>query len=174
MRFTPFRLVSSRHLVSPELAKNAGIDAAGLEATIRDYNAGAEKGEDPAFGRGRTTFNPDLADPEVKPNPGVAPVEKGPVYARKVGVGDRGPFDGITTDVVGHVLDAGGRPIDGLYAVGNDRASVMGGNYPGAGITLGPIMTFGYITGRHLAGIDPAVSQPAAVATPEAHDAVPA
>jgi hypothetical protein len=39
-----------------------------------------------------------------------------------------------------------------LYAVGNDRASIMGGNYPGAGITLGPIMTFGYITGRHLAG----------------------
>ena len=39
-------------------------------------------------------------------------------------------------------------------AVGNDRASIMGGNYPGAGITLGPAMTFGYITGRHLAGAD--------------------
>jgi succinate dehydrogenase/fumarate reductase flavoprotein subunit len=51
------------------------------------------------------------------------------------------------------VLDACGAVIDGLYAVGNDRASVMGGNYPGAGITLGPIMTFGYITGRRLAGI---------------------
>jgi hypothetical protein len=62
---------------------------------------------------------------------------------------------------VGRVLDASGRPIEGLYAVGNDRASVMGGNYPGAGITLGPIMTFGYITGRHLAGIEPArPSQP--------------
>jgi hypothetical protein len=41
-----------------------------------------------------------------------------------------------------------------LYAVGNDRASVMGGNYPGAGITLGPIMTFGYITGRRIAGLN--------------------
>ena len=69
-------------------------------------------------------------------------------------MGDLGTFDGITTNVSGEVLDAKGAPIAGLYAVGNDRASVMGGNYPGAGITLGPIMTFGYITGRHLAGVD--------------------
>ena len=142
-----------------ELAKNAGIDAANLEATVRKYNEGAARGEDPEFGRGRTSFNRYLADPEVKPNPCVAPIGKGPYYALKVLVGDLGTFDGITTDVVGHVLDANGQPINGLYAVGNDRASVMGGNYPGAGITLGPIMTFGYITGRHLAGIEPATAE---------------
>ena len=44
-----------------------------------------------------------------------------------------------------------GKPIKGLHAVGNDAASVMGGNYPGAGITLGPALTFGYIAGRQLA-----------------------
>ena len=66
-------------------------------------------------------------------------------------MGDLGTFDGLKTTVEGQVLDADERPIPGLYAVGNDRASIMGGNYPGAGITLGPIMTFGYITGRHLA-----------------------
>ena len=43
------------------------------------------------------------------------------------------------------------QPIKGLYAVGNDMASIMGGNYPGAGITLGPALTFGYIAGRHIA-----------------------
>ncbi|MEY4651766.1 MAG: hypothetical protein RI884_347 [Pseudomonadota bacterium] len=160
-----------------ELARNAGIDPAGLEATVRTYNEGAVHGQDPAFGRGRTSFNRYLADPEVKPNPCVAPVDKGPYYALKVVVGDLGTFDGISTDVEGRVLDTKDQPIPGLYAVGNDRASVMGGNYPGAGITLGPIMTFGYITGRHLAGIAPDLGDdlaPAPAAAREEHDAVPA
>lgn len=135
-----------------ELATNAGIDAAGLEQTVREYNVGAERGEDLQFGRGTTTFNRYLADPDHKPNPCVAPVGKGPYYAVKLIMGDLGSFDGIRTSAVGEVLDHGGQPIPGLYAVGNDRASIMGGNYPGAGITLGPILTFGYITGRHLAG----------------------
>jgi succinate dehydrogenase/fumarate reductase flavoprotein subunit len=53
--------------------------------------------------------------------------------------------------VTGEVLRRGGDPVAGLYAVGNDRASIMGGNYPGAGITHGPNMTFGYITAHHIA-----------------------
>ena len=134
-----------------ELAKNAGINAAGLEATVRDYNVGAVKGQDPAFQRGSTAFNRYLADPENKPNPCVAPVQTGPFYAVKVVMGDLGTFDGIKTSVVGEVLKRDGTPIDGLYAVGNDRASIMGGNYPGAGITHGPNMTFGYLTAHHIA-----------------------
>jgi succinate dehydrogenase/fumarate reductase flavoprotein subunit len=134
-----------------ELAKNCGIDPAGLEQTVREYNVGAVKGEDPAFGRGRTSFNRYLADPAHQPNPCVAPVQTGPFFAVKVIMGDLGTFDGIQTSVVGEVLRRDGRPIAGLYAVGNDRASIMGGNYPGAGITHGPNMTFGYVTGNHLA-----------------------
>ena len=134
-----------------ELAKNAGIDAAGLEQTVRDFNVGATKGEDPAFGRGSTSFNRYLADPDHQPNPCVAPVQQGPFYAVKVIMGDLGTFDGIKTSVVGEVLRRDGAPIDGLYAVGNDRASIMGGNYPGAGITHGPNMTFGYATAHHIA-----------------------
>jgi predicted oxidoreductase len=107
---------------------------------------------DRVFKRGTTAFNRYLGDPDHKPNPNVAPIGAGPYYALKIIMGDLGTFDGLTTDVVGRVLGRDGSAIDGLYAVGNDRASVMGGNYPGAGITLGPIMTFGYITGRHLAG----------------------
>jgi len=135
------------------LASACGISPEGLEATVRDYNAGARNGEDPAFGRGSTSFNRYLADPEHKPNPCVGPIETGPFYALKVIMGDLGTFDGLATTVEGQVLDVEGQPIEGLYAVGNDRASIMGGNYPGAGITLGPAMTFGYITGRHLAGM---------------------
>lgn len=133
------------------LAEACGIDAAGLEATVAEYNRGAANGRDEQFGRGETAFNRYLADPEVKPNPCVGPVAKGPFYAVKLVMGDLGTFDGLKTTVQGQVLDADEQPISGLYAVGNDRASIMGGNYPGAGITLGPIMTFGFITGRHLA-----------------------
>lgn len=134
-----------------ELAQKAGIDPAGLVATVRAYNADAVRGEDPAFGRGRTAFNRYLADPQHRPNPCVAPVQTGPFYAVKVLMGDLGTFDGIQTRVTGEVLRHDRTPIPGLYAVGNDRSSMMGGNYPGAGITHGPNMTFAYLTANHIA-----------------------
>ena len=136
-----------------QLAANAGIDAAALEQTVNDYTVGAVKGEDPAFGRGRTSFNRYLADPAHQPNPCVAPVAQGPFFAVKVIMGDLGTFDGLQTSVVGEVLRRDGTPIPGLYAVGNDRASMMGGKYPGAGITHGPNMTFGYVTANHIADL---------------------
>ena len=142
-------LVEGRTLA--ELAQKAGIDAAGLQAAVQEYNQGAVRGEDPAFGRGSTAFNRYLADPEHRPNPCVAPVRNGPFYAVKVVMGDLGTFDGVRTSVAGEVLRRDGSAIDGLYAVGNDRASIMGGNYPGAGITHGPNMTFGYVTANHIA-----------------------
>ena len=136
-----------------DLANAAGIDAAGLEETVRIFNASAKDGKDPEFGRGGTTFNRYLADPSQQPNPCVAPILKAPFYALKLVMGDLGTFDGLSTSVTGEVLNDAGQPIPGLYAAGNDRASIMGGNYPAAGITLGPIMTFGYITGLHAAGL---------------------
>lgn len=141
-----------------DLARACGIDPANLEATLSAFNQGARAGRDPEFHRGETAFNRYLADPENKPNPCVAPVEHGPFYAVKMEMGDLGTFDGLKTTVPGEVIDRQGLPIAGLYAVGNDRASIMGGNYPGAGITLGPAMTFGWITGRYLAGIAPEIA----------------
>lgn len=137
-----------------ELAQKVGIDPKGLEQTIAEYNIHARNGDDPAFQKGRTSFNRYLADPNHTPNPCIGPVQTGPFYALRIIMGDLGTFDGIQTRVNGQVLRTDGTGIDGLYAVGNDRASIMGGNYPGAGITLGPAMTFGYITGKHLAGVD--------------------
>ncbi len=142
-------LVKGRTLA--ELANNCGIDAAALERTVAQYNEGAVHGEDRQFGRGTTSFNRYLADPENQPNPCVAPVGKGPFYAVKVIMGDLGTFDGLRTTPQGQVLSTRGAAIPGLYAVGNDRASMMGGNYPGAGITLGPNLTFGWITGNFIA-----------------------
>jgi succinate dehydrogenase/fumarate reductase flavoprotein subunit len=134
-----------------DLAQQAGIDPQGLEDTVREYNRHAVRGEDPAFDRGGNSFNRYLADPENKPNPCVAPLTDGPFYAIKLVMGDLGTFEGLSTTTEGAVLRRDGSVIEGLYAVGNDRASLMGGNYPGAGITHGPNMTFAYVTARHIA-----------------------
>ncbi len=134
-----------------ELAAAIGVDAAGLERTISEYNVGAAKGEDADFHRGATSFNRYLADPDNKPNPCVAPIARGPFYAVKLLMGDLGTFDGVKTSIAGEALRADGTCVEGLYAVGNDRASVMGGNYPGAGITHGPNMTFAYVTANAIA-----------------------
>ena len=134
------------------LAARAGIDAGGLQATVTEFNASAASGQDPAFGKGSRAYNRFQGDALHGPNPCIAPIEHGPFYAIKMVVGDLGTYAGIKTDASARALDAGGNPIEGLYAAGNDMASIMGGNYPGAGITLGPALTFGYIAGRHISG----------------------
>jgi succinate dehydrogenase/fumarate reductase flavoprotein subunit len=134
-----------------ELAQQAGIDAKALEATIAEFNKTAREGRDPAFGKGSRAYNRYQGDALHGPNPCIAPLEHGPFYAIKLVIGDLGTYAGIKTDANARALDADGQVIPGLYAAGNDMASIMGGNYPGAGITLGPALTFGYIAGRHLA-----------------------
>ena len=66
-------------------------------------------------------------------------------------IADHRTFAGLKTNANSEVLNDQGQPIGGLYAAGNDAASIMGGNYPGGGITLGPALTFGYIVGNHMA-----------------------
>ncbi|MGQ9368009.1 FAD-dependent oxidoreductase [Azospirillum sp. ST 5-10] len=135
-----------------DLARAVGIDPAGLEATVAAFNAHARNGQDPEFHKGGTAYNRSLGDPDHGPNPCVAPVETPPFYAVKLVIGDLGTFAGLRCDENARVLDADGAVIPGLYAAGNDAASIMGGNYPGGGITLGPAITFGYIAARHMAG----------------------
>ena len=135
-----------------ELAAQTGIDARGLETTVAEFNIAAAEGRDPSFGKGSRAYNRYQGDALHGPNPCVAPIAQGPFYAIKMVIGDLGTYAGIVTDAHARALDAEGRVIPGLYAAGNDMASIMGGNYPGAGITLGPALTFGYIAGRHLAG----------------------
>ncbi|MBZ9772424.1 FAD-dependent oxidoreductase [Mesorhizobium sp. CO1-1-8] len=134
-----------------ELARQAGIDPTVFQVTIDTYNRDARSlGEDRSYGRGTTAYNRYMGDAGIGPNPCVGPVEVGPFYAVRVVPGDLGTFAGLATDRYARVIDADGKPILALYAVGNDAASIMGGNYPGGGITLGPALTFGYIAGLHM------------------------
>jgi predicted oxidoreductase len=92
----------------------------------------------------------------------VAPLKRAPFYAIKLYPGDIGSFVGLRTDAEGRALRDDGGPIPGLFVVGNDAASFMGGAYPGAGITLGPALVFGHLAGQAIAAEAAAVSPPRA------------
>ena len=97
-------------------------------------------------------YNKVQGDPDQSPNPSLGQLSQAPFYAVKIVPGSLGTFAGIKTSSIGQALGPDDAPIEGLFAVGNDMASIMGGNYPSGGITLGPGMTFGYVIGRYLAG----------------------
>jgi len=156
-----------------ELANACGIDAAALQTTVASHNWQALQGRDTQFGRGDTPYNRVQGDntqvkikskvdihmkgkrvdsfvPEFA-NPCMAEIKHAPFYAVRVVAGSLGTFAGLETNEHAQVLNEDKQPIEGLYAAGNDMASVMGGHYPSGGITLGPAMTFGYIAAHHIA-----------------------
>ena len=141
------------------LAGAIGVPPAALSASVAKMNRAATEGRDAEFHRGESAYDRYLGDPSHRPNPCLGPIETGPFYAVQVWPGDIGSATGLTVDAHARVLDATRRPIEGLYACGNDMNSVMGGTYPAAGITLGPALTFGYIAGRTIA--DPAFGRTA-------------
>jgi predicted oxidoreductase len=135
-----------------DLAVAVGLDPDALSQTIDTVNRDAAQGLDRSFGRGATSYQRLLGDDAFTPNPCVGAIERAPFYAVKIISGDIGTYHGLVTDQHTRVLDKDGKPLEGLFAVGNDAASIFGGSYPGAGATLGPAMTFGYICGTYLAG----------------------
>ncbi|MGR5238710.1 FAD-dependent oxidoreductase [Vibrio alfacsensis] len=134
-----------------ELATLIGIDADGLKDTVTRMNEFSQTGVDSDFGRGGNVFDRYYGDLNVKPNPCLAPIDKGPYYAMKLQAGDIGTKGGLVTDEKARVVREDQTHIEGLYAIGNCSASVMGKSYPGAGSTLGPAMTFGYIAAHDIA-----------------------
>jgi 3-oxosteroid 1-dehydrogenase len=135
-----------------KLAVQIGVSPDVLEKSVARFNHHASRGEDPDFSRGQQPYDRYYGDPKVSPNPNLLPLEKPPFYALPVNAGDIGTNGGLATDAHGRVVDDMGSPIEGLYAVGNSAASVTGRSYPGAGSTIGPAMTFGYIAARHATG----------------------
>ena len=136
-----------------KLAQACQIDAQALQATIENYNLMAQSGTDTDFAKGETPYNRMQGNALAgQANPCMAPLQQGPFYAVKVVVGSLGTFAGLKVNTSAQVLNSAGDPINGLYAAGNDMASVMGGHYPSGGITLGPAMTFGFLAAHHAAG----------------------
>ena len=135
-----------------ELAGKLGIDAAGLADSVARMNRYAKDGVDPDFQRGTTDYQNANGDANwTGPNKCLGPIGQAPFYAVRLYPGDIGAATGLVTDTHARVLNRDDRPIDGLYACGNDMQSVMGGVYPGPGITLGPGLAFGYLAARHAA-----------------------
>jgi len=134
-----------------ELADRAGIDRDGLQQTITAMNEYARTGKDLEFGRGDAAYDRYYADPSIKPNPCLASISEPPFYAIRIDPGGFGTHGGLQTNTEARVLDTGGEPIPGLYAVGNCAAAILP-TYPGPGATLGPAMTFAWAAARHIAG----------------------
>ncbi|KQZ46662.1 hypothetical protein ASD54_21870 [Rhizobium sp. Root149] len=133
-----------------DLAAAIGVPSDALQNEVDRHNRFAIAGHDPDFGKGSNAYDQHQGDLAHKPNPCLGPISTAPFYAVKVFPGDIGSTRGLVTDASARVLDEASTPIAGLYACGNDMNSVMAGTYPGAGITLGPALTFGYIIGKAL------------------------
>ena len=131
------------------LADEIGLDPAALTKTVARFNDHAEAGFDPDFGRGTSAYDHFYGD---RSREGTAvtlgAVREGPFYAVEIASGLLGTNGGPRTDGAARILGHDGAPIPGLLGAGNAIACPTGGIYAGAGGTLGPALTFGYIAGR--------------------------
>ncbi|MEM6266873.1 MAG: FAD-binding protein, partial [Pseudomonadota bacterium] len=137
------------------LARAIGLYPAALEHTIVRFNVHARAGQDPDFERGTSAYDHFYGD-RTREGPAVTlgPIEQAPFYAVEVHLGMLGTNGGPRTDAKARILDHAGEPIPGLYGAGNAIACPTGGIYAGAGGTLGPALTFGYIAGRAAARVN--------------------
>ncbi len=151
-------LIEGRTLA--DLARQAGVDPAGLARTVETFNEYARRGEDPDFHKGESLYDRNNGDEAHQPNPCLGPIATPPFYGVRVYPTPLATSLGLRTGADARVLDEDGRPIPGLYACGADMDSVFGGEYPGAGAQLGPAMTFGYLAARHAAQQESPASTP--------------
>jgi len=134
-----------------ELARQLDIDGQGLQDSVKRMNEYAVTGVDLDYQRGTTDYQRANGDASNAPNPNLGRIGTAPFYAVRLYPGDIGAATGFATDAQACVLDSHDQAIGGLYAVGNDMHSVMGGTYLGPGITLGPGLTFALLAAEHAA-----------------------
>ncbi len=134
------------------LAQQIGVDPAALAGTVQRFNGFVDAGRDEDFQRGERAYDNYLGDPGHTPSPTLGRIDQGPFYAVEVYPGDVGTYGGVVTDEYARVLREDGSVIDGLYATGICAASMNGAFYPGAGCSIGPTFTFGYVAAKHAVG----------------------
>ena len=145
--------------LDPEFLRN-------LNDTVKRFNGFASSGKDDDFSRGAfnydrewTTFPPTVPGsvwpPSGSKNYTMYPIsDQGPYYAVILGAGTLDTNGGPVINKHAQVLDFDEKKIPGLYGAGNCIASPTANAYWGAGSTIGPALTFGYIAGLN------AVSEP--------------
>lgn len=116
-----------------ELAKALGLEPAAVEETVRQFNANAKEGKDPAFGRKKA----------------MGTIEAAPFYGGKLTVTVVESFGGVRINTKAEVLDAYGKPIPGLYAGGAVAATMRA--YAGSGAFLNTCFVLGRIAGKNCA-----------------------
>lgn len=166
----PFQPLLRRHLRNgyivsgrtiAELAERIGIEPQALERTVARHNEFCRTGVDLDYGKGEDPYNRQFGDPSVaRPNPNLAPIQHGPFFALRIYPASLGTAMGLKTSADAQVLSGSGAPITGLYACGNDMASVFRGYYPGGGATLGPGLVFAYRAIEHITASDSNRRQP--------------
>jgi 3-oxosteroid 1-dehydrogenase len=133
------------------LAGKIKVPLDALRQTVAKMNEYARAGTDPEFGRGGNIYDRFFGDATVTPNPCLGAIEKPPFYAVPINNGDLGTKGGLRADARARVLDKNGHPIPNLYAAGNCAGNPFGLVYPGAGGTIGPALTFGYVAANDIA-----------------------
>jgi 3-oxosteroid 1-dehydrogenase len=129
-----------------QLARSAGINAAGLQQTVERFNEMARAGRDRDFGRGDAKHDQYHGDATQR-HPNLGPLTEPPFHAVPIFLGNLGTKGGLKTDAQGRVQSLAGGAVPGFFACGNAAASWLGPGYPGAGGSLGPIMTAAFLCG---------------------------
>ncbi|MBR2834355.1 MAG: FAD-dependent oxidoreductase [Coriobacteriales bacterium] len=124
-----------------ELANIIGVPEEAFVATVEAYNKAYDEGYDPEWGTSASVL---------------LPLKEPPFYAVEEMNCTMCTASGLTIDQYSRVLDTGYQPIEGLYAIGNCSGSMFEGYYPHhiQAVSHGRCITFGYLVGRRLAGIE--------------------
>ena len=128
-----------------ELAALIHLDPGVLTETVERFNQSARRGSDEDFHRGETAW-----EKFNTPDGALGTISVPPFYAAPYERAILATKGGPRTNEHGQVLREDQSVIAGLYCAGVAMANPIGSKAVGAGSTIGPCLTWGYICGRHL------------------------